>query len=314
MFEIKEQSVEQSFEFSREKIQAEQSMTLRSLLKSPANQPDSPCDERPRTPSKMVACEKTIRHDNFSPTSSPNILSEADIIRIKNEQRLEEEQKKIEQAKRELEDDLAKLREQKEQVLAKLKQKKEQEEQEYKEMLAKLQAKKDWDSQQIETEKLERMRQKEIEEQKKMEQQMPKMKKKLVQQQAPEEIKDQVSFSQSDQDFMGFNEHELDNQCQDLFKTAPIPFKPRRGVELDEAIAQLIADYNITIPIQYIKGSLYLVGTNRCNLALRRQYVLVRIGGGFHKLYEYLPQNNQMFQRQLVILMIKTGQSLEQIV
>jgi hypothetical protein len=59
---------------------------------------------------------------------------------------------------------------------------------------------------------------------------------------------------------------------------------PRKNVPLDMAIHRLIKEINITIPIAHIKGTLYLIGCSRCNLDLKREFLLVRIGGGFHKL------------------------------
>lgn len=113
---------------------------------------------------------------------------------------------------------------------------------------------------------------------------------------------------------MGLSAEELDIECDEIFKYQLIEFKPRRDNSLDKAIAKIINDYNITIPIVFIRGSLYLVGTNRVNLIMKREFVLVRAGGGYIKLYEYIPQNNRFFMRQLVVQMIKSGDNLDVIV
>ena len=80
---------------------------------------------------------------------------------------------------------------------------------------------------------------------------------------------------------VGFiTEDEIDTQCQLLFDTAPIPFKPRRNNILDEKIEYLINVHNIRIPICQIKDNLYLIGTNRLNCDLKNDKVNVRVGGG----------------------------------
>jgi len=43
-----------------------------------------------------------------------------------------------------------------------------------------------------------------------------------------------------DMDLMGLSEEELDTQCDELFKTAPIDFVPRQGNQIDISIYELI--------------------------------------------------------------------------
>jgi len=63
-------------------------------------------------------------------------------------------------------------------------------------------------------------------------------------------------------DMMGLTEEELDQQCHDLFGSdAPIPFKPRKNDDMDQAIANLVDVYNVSIPVVHIKGKMYLIGT-----------------------------------------------------
>lgn len=76
----------------------------------------------------------------------------------------------------------------------------------------------------------------------------------------------------------------------------------------------MIRIQNITIPIIHIKDSLYLVGSQKVTLVQKRDSVLVVKGGGTEKLENYLANNNRLFQRNLVIFMIKTNESLEYVV
>lgn len=113
---------------------------------------------------------------------------------------------------------------------------------------------------------------------------------------------------------IGITEEELDEQCNELFKEAPIEFKPRKNNQMDQMIAQIIKLQNITIPIVHIKDTLYLIGSQKVTLVIKRDSLLVQKGGGTEKLENYLAINNRSFQHNLVIYMIKTNESLEYVV
>ena len=66
-----------------------------------------------------------------------------------------------------------------------------------------------------------------------------------------------------DPDLLGISEEELDQQCDELFSQYPIRFEPRYGDPMDELIASSIYDNNFNIPIIWIKGKLYLIGSQR---------------------------------------------------
>lgn len=79
-------------------------------------------------------------------------------------------------------------------------------------------------------------------------------------------------------------------------------------------IARYIVEHSITIPIIWIKKDLYLIGSNRLSCELKRDTLMLRVGGGYEKFEEYVPKNLRYFQRILVIHMIKSGESLEWVV
>ena len=60
---------------------------------------------------------------------------------------------------------------------------------------------------------------------------------------------------------MGLTEEEIDQQCVELFSDAPIAFKRGGNSHIDEILIQLINEMHITIPIIYLKGNQYLIGT-----------------------------------------------------
>lgn len=80
------------------------------------------------------------------------------------------------------------------------------------------------------------------------------------------------------------------------------------------AIHILIVELGITIPVLHIKGKLYLIGSNRVNCDLKRDQVMLRIGGGYEKFIEYVPKSHKYFERSLVVYMIKSGESLEWVI
>ena len=117
-----------------------------------------------------------------------------------------------------------------------------------------------------------------------------------------------------DMDLMGLSEEELDTQCDELFKTAPIDFVPREGNQIDMAIDELIKSQSITIPILHIRDRLYLIGHTRITCDFKNDNLICRVGGGFEKFIDYVPKNHRYFERSLVVHMIKSGESLEGVV
>ncbi len=117
-----------------------------------------------------------------------------------------------------------------------------------------------------------------------------------------------------DEDLLGISEEELDKQCDELFSDTPIKFRPRKNDVIDEMIAVYIRELGINIPIVWIKGSLYLIGSHRLNCELKGDQLILRVGGGYNTFEEWVVHNQRYFQRMLVIYMIKSGESLEWVV
>ena len=110
------------------------------------------------------------------------------------------------------------------------------------------------------------------------------------------------------------SERELENQCDELFHEAPIPFRPRKGNPLEEAIAEVIHRHRLTLPVIHIRDKLYLIGPNRQNCELKAGHAMIKAGGGYQRFDEYLLRNLRQHQKKLVSLMINNNQSLEWVV
>ena len=89
-----------------------------------------------------------------------------------------------------------------------------------------------------------------------------------------------------------------------MFGTAPIKFVPKKGDKVDEEVASIIETFNITIPIVWIKQSLYLVGSSKITLEKKGEYVTAQIGGGFEKFALYIQKNHKIHERALIVKMI----------
>lgn len=71
-------------------------------------------------------------------------------------------------------------------------------------------------------------------------------------------------------DNLGINEDELDLQCDELFMTSPIVFKPNKNIDIDVMLAKTIKELKITLPIVHIKEACYLIGSQRINFVVKR--------------------------------------------
>lgn len=98
--------------------------------------------------------------------------------------------------------------------------------------------------------------------------------------------------------------------------TAPIVFKPNKNSEIDVALAKLVKDLKITMPVVHVKESCYLIGSQRVNLMLKRDQLLVKRGGGgaSEPFQEFYLTNKKQLERGLVVFMIRSGESLEFVV
>jgi len=79
---------------------------------------------------------------------------------------------------------------------------------------------------------------------------------------------------------------------------------PRKGEKIDAEVKKMIDDMNITIPIVWIKGSMYLVGINKIDLNKKGEFVTARIGGGYEKFESYIEKNHKTLEKALIAKMI----------
>ena len=101
-----------------------------------------------------------------------------------------------------------------------------------------------------------------------------------------------------------------------MFADTPVEFIPRKGNQLDEKIEFYIQELELKFPIELIKGDLYLVGTERLTIKqdTDNDSLMVRVGGGYTNFEDHVLKQDRTYQRQLVINMIKSGESLEWVI
>ena len=115
-------------------------------------------------------------------------------------------------------------------------------------------------------------------------------------------------------ELLGVTMAELDEQCVEIFDNMPFNFVPRKASQIDEHINQKMLDLNFSVPVEHIKLNLYLIGSNRVNVDLKNDNLIVHVGGGSERFEDYVATNLKYFQRQLVVYMLKSGESLEWVI
>ena len=110
-----------------------------------------------------------------------------------------------------------------------------------------------------------------------------------------------LSITQSHQEMLWKN--EIQKKIESDFyskKRPPIQFKPKKNSELDFHFSRLIKKLNVRVPIVHIEKNKYLIGSNRCHCSLKGDQVLIRVGGGYERLEEYISSNHDQFAEVLV--------------
>ena len=113
----------------------------------------------------------------------------------------------------------------------------------------------------------------------------------------PDEVQ-QIDLRNLDVDIFGTQaepQDEIDFQCEELFSLAPIRFKPKQKSKVNTGIQQIIKKCHIKVPIVHIKDSLYLIGTSRKLCELKGDKIMIRQGGGYEPLDEYLPAKDKYY-------------------
>ena len=102
--------------------------------------------------------------------------------------------------------------------------------------------------------------------------------------------------------------------AEQLFTEEPIQFIPRKNEKLELELKKMIDNLKITIPIIWIKGTLYLIGDKKVNLQKKGEFITAKAGGGFEPFDTFIRKNRKTYERNLLVKMIQSKESLEWVV
>lgn len=76
-----------------------------------------------------------------------------------------------------------------------------------------------------------------------------------------------------------------------LLKKKVSVYKSVKGDQVDEAMEILINRFNVNLPVIRIGNGKYLIGTEQKMVVLKNSTCMVRVGGGFERMEEYIQRN-----------------------
>jgi hypothetical protein len=53
-------------------------------------------------------------------------------------------------------------------------------------------------------------------------------------------------------------------------------------------LKKIIDENNITIPVVWVKNSLYILGINKVHLLVKKDHLIANVGGGYEKFETYI--------------------------
>lgn len=123
----------------------------------------------------------------------------------------------------------------------------------------------------------------------------------------------------ADGEVFGITDDELDAEIAKIFDEedeAPIEFVARKSNPIDMAIQGVIDEHDLRVPIVHIKGKMYLIGSLRDTVDFDSTTgeLMVNHSGAMHNFEDFIVDTQKTLQRMLVFEMIKTEQSLEEVV
>jgi len=96
-------------------------------------------------------------------------------------------------------------------------------------------------------------------------------------------------------------------QCDELFLTAPLDFRPKKDNQIDALLFGLINSLNITLPIEHVQDSVYFVGPSIVTFVVNKDLLLVKRGNSAVQFQDWYLSNKAAMTRSLVFNMIKSG-------
>ncbi|CAI2384062.1 unnamed protein product [Moneuplotes crassus] len=102
------------------------------------------------------------------------------------------------------------------------------------------------------------------------------------------EIKEKIEHIDATMDNL---DAEIDNVAPFIAENKKLikkKYKVKKGDELDEAIASFVNNSDIDVPIKRTDDGKYMIGDKKISATLRNGKLLIRVGGGYQTLQEYM--------------------------
>ncbi|CDW86537.1 growth arrest-specific protein 2 [Stylonychia lemnae] len=90
-------------------------------------------------------------------------------------------------------------------------------------------------------------------------------------------------------------------------------YKSIRGDQVDEIVEKIVYEMDIQLPIIRILQGRYLIGTEYKMLMIKNDSCMVRVGGGFEKLEEYIMRNQDAELDKIKRMMVDNGKSFAEV-
>jgi len=105
-----------------------------------------------------------------------------------------------------------------------------------------------------------------------------------------------------------------DDELNGLDSPKLFSYKSVKGDQVDELIGELMNNRNLRIPFLRMKQGQYLIGTMCCQVIIKNNNCMVRVGGGFEPLHSFLEAKEPTEVEKLKLAMKKESKSLRQVV
>ena len=136
---------------------------------------------------------------------------------------------------------------------------------------------------------------------------------KMMDREFPNMAKDEPFGEDEEEDLMGLGESDIADMQKELFKEPSIDFIPRKNEPIDELLAEAIEEMNIKIPIVWVKGNIYQVGSQKLVLHIQRNCLFIKFAEGQRSFHDYIIKSEKFIQRVLTIFALKSGESIDMV-
>jgi hypothetical protein len=118
----------------------------------------------------------------------------------------------------------------------------------------------------------------------------------------PTELRVQPTLTRgsSPTEVFDLNLTKLQDKALKFFSEPTIPFKPRKGVKLDDGLSKLVKRMNLRVPVIHVKDNQYLVGSQKVNLEIKNSGELMMVHRNSRKSLEKFVQQHEFKMMELL--------------